>query len=73
MRGYFGISVNAIACMYMVLILFFSVWPPATPVTGASMNYAIVMFSGCAVVGAVYYIVSARKTYKGPILEALER
>ena len=72
MKGYFGIIINSVACVYMCLILFFSVWPPAIPVSGASMNYAIVMFSGCAVVGAVYYLVSARRTYKGPLVEVLE-
>lgn len=69
MRGYLGIFVNAVACAYMVVVLFFVVWPPATPTTAASMNYAIVMFSAVAMLATVYYLVWARKTYKGPVIE----
>lgn len=39
--GLLGILVNIIACAYLSLILFFVLWPPATPVTAASMNYAV--------------------------------
>ncbi|MCJ1326505.1 hypothetical protein MMC10_003169 [Thelotrema lepadinum] len=71
-RGAFGIFVNCVACVYMTIILFFSVWPPVTPTTAAGMNYAIVMFSGVGVLAAVYYLAWARKTYKGPVVETFE-
>ena len=67
--GYMGILVNALACAYLVLILFFVIWPPATPATAPTMNYAIVMFSGVALLATVYYMVWARKTYEGPVVE----
>ena len=71
-RGIFGIIVNSIACVYITIVLFFSTWPPITPTTAASMNYAVVMFSGVAAISAFYYLVWARKTYKGPIVETFE-
>ena len=37
---------NAYACCYMVFVIFWSVWPPATPVTAATMNYSVVVTGG---------------------------
>lgn len=37
--GIFGIINNAYACCYMIFVIFWSVWPPATPVTAETMNY----------------------------------
>lgn len=71
MKGYFGILVNALACAYMVIIIFFSFWPPGTPTTGATMNYALVMFSSVAIIATAYYLIWARKTFKGPIVETV--
>ena len=69
MPGYLGIAVNAFACLYMIVILFFSVWPPATPTTAASMNYSVLMFGAAALLSSFYYVLWARKTYTGPVVE----
>ena len=69
MPSHLGIVVNAFACLYMIVILFFSVWPPVTPTTDVSMNYSVVMFSAVAILSTVYYILWARKTYTGPVVE----
>lgn len=37
--GWFGILNNLYACVYMVFVIFWSVWPPSTPVTAGTMNY----------------------------------
>ena len=67
--GAFGIFVNAVACVYMVVILFFSFWPPATPVTAATMNFSSLVTGAVVVFGVVYYAVWARKIYTGPVVE----
>ena len=67
--GAFGIFVNAVACMYMVVILFFSFWPPATPVTAATMNFSSLVTGAVVVFGVVYYAVWGRKVYTGPVIE----
>ena len=69
MPGYLGIAVNAFACLYMIVILFFSIWPPATPATAVSMNYSVLMFGAAALLSSLYYVVWARKTYTGPVVE----
>lgn len=48
----------------MTTVLF--VFPPATPVTGTSMNYAIVAFAIVLIVSAIQWVVDGRKNYRGP-------
>jgi hypothetical protein len=40
----------------------------AIPVTPQSMNYASVVFAGFSAIAALWYAVSARKHYKGPVV-----
>lgn len=72
MPGWFGIGVNMFACAYMLLVLFFSFWPPATPVTPASMNYSSVMFFGTMFIGVIYFAFWGKRTYNGPAVEVVE-
>lgn len=65
----FGIANNIYACVWMVIILFFTSWPKTTPTTAATMNYSIFITLFVAMVSAIYYIVWGRKTYIGPVVE----
>ncbi|KAF4463709.1 amino acid polyamine transporter I [Fusarium albosuccineum] len=67
--GIFGIINNTYACLFMIIIWFFSFWPPQTPVEPESMNYASLMTGGVALLSVVYYMVWAKKEYKGPQME----
>lgn len=67
--GVFGIVVNAFACAYMIVIIFFSFWPPATPTTASTMNYSSLVLGAVMIFSVVYYLVWARRVYKGPIVE----
>lgn len=69
MPGIFGIINNAYACMYMIFVIFWSVWPPATPVTASTMNYSIVVTGGVMILSAIWYFVRAKHVYHGPIVE----
>ena len=73
--GWFGIANNAFACIWMVIILFFTSWPSSTPVTPATMNYSIFITLFVAATSALYYIVWGRQIYTGPVVEtaALDR
>ena len=64
-----GIINNAYACTYMVFVIFWSVWPPATPVDAESMNYSIVVTSGVILFAVVWYWIRGRKEYKGPTVD----
>lgn len=67
--GVLGIINNAIACMYMVFVIFWSFWPPVTPVDYTTMNYSVVVTGGALILAAAWYFVRARKEYKGPLID----
>lgn len=64
-----GALVNCFAIAYMIIVFIFAFWPPALPVGPATMNYACLVFGGTVLLSVFWYIVHARKLYKGPIVE----
>ena len=68
-RGWPGTANNALACAYLVVIFFFSFWPPENPPSAKSMNYSVLMLGATAIFSVLYYVLYARKTYKGPLVE----
>jgi len=67
--GVFGIINNAYACVYMIFVIFWSVWPPATPVFANTMNYSIVVTGGVIILSSVWYVVRGNQEYRGPVNE----
>lgn len=67
--GILGTINNAYACVYMLFVLFWSVWPPETPVDYTTMNYSIVVTGGVLILSGVWYFVRARKEYEGPLID----
>jgi hypothetical protein len=67
--GIWGIINNIYACCFMLIVWFFSFWPPQTPTTAETMNFSSLMTGGVVLFSVVYYLVWAKKSYKGPIME----
>lgn len=67
--GLFGVIVNGFACIYMLIIIFFSFWPPVTPTTARNMNYTVLVTGAVAGFSVIYYLLWARKIYSGPVIE----
>lgn len=67
--GILGTINNAYACVYMLFVIFWSVWPPATPVDYATMNYSIVVTGGVLILSGIWYFARARKEYHGPLID----
>ncbi|KAF7718323.1 Choline transport protein [Penicillium ucsense] len=67
--GILGTINNAYACVYMVFVIFWSVWPPATPVDYTTMNYSIVVTGGVLILSGIWYVARARKEYSGPLID----
>jgi amino acid transporter len=67
--GLLGILNNIYACAYMVFVIFWSVWPPQTPVDASSMNYSVVVTGGVMILSAAWYYVGGRKQYQGPTID----
>jgi choline transport protein len=68
-RGLLGIINNIYACVYMVFVIFWSVWPPKTPVAPDTMNYSIVVTGGVIIFSVVWYFIRGRKEYQGPLVD----
>ncbi|KAK8079403.1 hypothetical protein PG997_007221 [Apiospora hydei] len=65
--GRWGLFVNVVSMMFLVLAFVFSFFPPSPRPTPDLMNWNILIW-GVSVVGSlVYYAVRARKQYVGPV------
>jgi len=67
--GWLGTLNNIYACLYMIFVIFWSVWPPATPVDASTMNYSVVVTGGVIILSMVWYFVRGRKEYHGPLID----
>lgn len=67
--GVIGILNNSFACIYLVIILIFSFFPPAADVDYTTMNYSVLVTGGVAILSTIYYLVWARREYRGPVVE----
>ena len=67
--GVFGIALNMLSVCFGLIIFFFSFWPTARAPTPQTMNYSSLMTWSVVIFAVVYYLVYARKVYKGPIVE----
>lgn len=67
--GAFGIANNIFAICYLIVVGFFSFWPPLLSPTPASMNYSVLVSGSVAVFSVIYYLIRARKEYNGPVIE----
>ena len=67
--GILGTINNVYACLYMIFVIFWSVWPPTTPVSSSSMNYSVVVTGGIMLLSGLWYVVRGRHEYKGPLVE----
>ncbi|KAF2014378.1 amino acid transporter [Aaosphaeria arxii CBS 175.79] len=69
LKGLLGIANNAVAICYLLLLIFFSFWPNAVAVTPQNMNWAVVVTGFVVLFSIGYYLIWARKSYTGPIVE----
>lgn len=61
--------VNIFTIIYLVIAVFFSLWPPSLKVTTSTMNYSVVGTAGVIILSVVYYVLYAKGKYNGPIIE----
>lgn len=67
--GRLGIPIGIYALGYSAMGAFFSFWPQRVKPSLQQMNWAVVVFSAVICVSLLHWVCSARKTYKGPIIE----
>ncbi|KAH7235585.1 amino acid/polyamine transporter I [Fusarium tricinctum] len=68
-KGALGIANNIFAMCYLIVVGFFSFFPPMVDPSVDMMNYSVVVTGGLVIFSVIYYFVWARKEYNGPIVE----
>jgi amino acid transporter len=68
--GKWGYWVNIWACLWTLFVSIIFVLPTLRPVTALNMNYASAFLGGIFVAAGIYWLVSGRHWYVGPISEA---
>lgn len=67
--GIFGIAVNVFAVCFGIIIFIFSFFPAYYHPGPTLMNYSVLMTVAVIIFALIYYVVYARKEFKGPIVE----
>lgn len=73
--GRFGIFTNIFALLWTILVMVFSFFPSAIPITLKTMNWSCLLWGATMIFGVAFYIFYQRGRYHGPIVETsiLER
>lgn len=64
-KWYLPIGIVAVAWVSFICVLL--MFPPAQTVTAPEMNYAVVIIMGVFIFAGAYWLLSARKWFKGPV------
>jgi len=67
----FGTAINIFACAYLVVVIFFSFWPPTTTPTPSTMNYSVAAVPLILIWSVIYYLIWGKHNYNGPIVEVV--
>lgn len=65
--GKFTPYCDVISVFVLCFLTFFSFWPLSKNPAPADMNWAVVIYGSVVILAGGYYIIRARKTYKGPV------
>ncbi|KAH7123042.1 amino acid permease [Dactylonectria macrodidyma] len=66
-----GPVLNVVSMVWIVVVIIFSTFPSAMPVTPQNMNYSIVVIAGWLVFGVVYYLGFAKTKFEVPMVGAM--
>lgn len=66
--GRLGVWINGFAFFYECFTVTISFFPLFANVTAQTMNWAIAMFGGVAILCTINYFVNGRKYYRGPVV-----
>ncbi|KAK5632183.1 hypothetical protein RRF57_007897 [Xylaria bambusicola] len=67
--GILGILNNTFACVFCVWVLFWSFWPPSTPVTAENMNYSVLVTGSVILFAIARYFLGGKVDYRGPLVD----
>ena len=62
-----GLALNAYSLAFLTIVFVFTFFPGSPNPTPAMMNWAILIYGSVMLFAGIYYFVSARKVYDGPV------
>lgn len=65
--GKFGLATNLFSLAFLLVLFVMSFFPPIPNPPPSAMNWACVVYGAVVIFATVYYFVSARKHYVGPV------
>lgn len=65
--GKFTPICDTISIMVLLVVWLFSFFPLTREVNPTTMNWSVAIFGGVIMISMGYYMLYARKTYKGPV------
>lgn len=69
--GIWGIMLNAWAVCYGIIVIIFCFFPATVNPDPAHMNWACLITAAVIFFAVAYYMIYARKVYKGPVVEVV--
>lgn len=63
-----GPILNVVSLVWIVVVIIFSTFPSAMPVTPQNMNYSVVVIAGWLFFGIIYYVGFAKKKFEVPVV-----
>lgn len=67
--GRWGIPFNIFSLIWIFIVMVFSFFPTAIPVTLVTMNWSCLIWGGTMIFGIAFYFLRQRGRYNGPIVE----
>ncbi|KAF5708516.1 amino acid transporter [Fusarium mundagurra] len=67
--GIAGPAANVISLIWITVVVIFSTFPSAMPVTPQNMNYSIVVLSGWLFSGIAYYVFRGKYKFEVPVVD----
>ncbi|RBR12048.1 hypothetical protein FVER53590_04393 [Fusarium verticillioides] len=64
-----GPAANVISLIWITVVVIFSTFPSAMPVTPQNMNYSIVVLSGWLFAGIAYYVFRGKYKFEVPVVD----
>ncbi|KAF0323848.1 amino acid transporter [Colletotrichum asianum] len=66
--GFLGPVLNVVSLVWMTVVIIFSTFPSAQPVTAQNMNYSTVVMAGWLVSGLCYYFARGHAKFEVPVV-----
>jgi choline transport protein len=64
----YGLAINIISVLYLILVFIMSFFPLATPVNPQSMNWNCLVYGAVVIFALIYYFVRGKYHYSGPVV-----